>query len=179
MCLRHSSSPLDSVAWFRTDTTVVAECCCPPLEAIARKRCPSCDTASVRVEVATVKALLLPSALSRLPFAGKFHFCASLACPVVYFTDADAPFFTTDVRVPVWQKAVAGARTICYCFGENETDMKREIEESGRTQALERVRVHIAGRRCACEVRNPRGACCLGDLAAAVKSLSPIQQEPV
>jgi hypothetical protein len=43
------------------------------------------------------------------------------------------------------------------------------LEETGRTMAIERVREHIAATRCACDIRNPRGACCLGDLIAAVK----------
>jgi hypothetical protein len=47
--------------------------------------------------------------------------------------------------------------------------MRREMERDGSTQAVGRVREHIAARRCACEVRNPRGACCLGDVTAAVK----------
>ena len=35
--------------------------------------------------------------------------------------------------------------------------------------AVERVRAHIDAARFACELRNPRGACCLGDAIAAVK----------
>ena len=137
--------------------------------------CPSCATRSTPVEVGTLKALLTPPALARLQL-GAFHFCASLACDTVYFSEGGQIFRTGDVRVAVWQKQSPGARTFCYCFGENETDMQREIEAQGRTLAVERVRHHIADRRCACEVRNPRGACCLGDLTAAVKRLSGAQQ---
>ena len=36
---------------------------------------------------------------------------------------------------------------------------------------LVRIREHIAAQRCACDIRNPRGACCLGDVMAAVKRL--------
>jgi hypothetical protein len=89
----------------------------------------------------------------------------------VYFSGDGQIFATSDVRVTVWEKQPPGERTVCYCFGENEADMRREIERDGRTAAVERVRAHIAARRCACEVRNPRGACCLGDVMAAVKRL--------
>jgi hypothetical protein len=34
------------------------------------------------------------------------------------------------------------------------------------------VRRHIEDRRCACDVRNPRGACCLGDLTLVIKQLT-------
>jgi len=122
------------------------------------------------VEVATVKALLTSTALAQF-IAGHFHFCAGPACGVVYFSDAGQVFRTDDVRVSVWEKQPPGERTVCYCFGENEAGMRREIEHDGRALAVERVRAHIAAKRCACEVRNPRGACCLGDVMAAVKRL--------
>ncbi len=44
--------------------------------------------------------------------------------------------------------------------------------QCGQSQAVERVKADIEANRCACDVRNPRGACCLGDLAAAVKRVS-------
>jgi hypothetical protein len=46
--------------------------------------------------------------------------------------------------------------------------MAREFAETGRCDAPQRVRDHIAAGRCACEVRNPRGGCCLGDVVKAV-----------
>ena len=62
---------------------------------------------------------------------------------------------------------------ICYCFGETEAVMRTEMLRDGTTNAVHRVREHIEARRCACEVRNPRGVCCLGDLTQAVKRMAP------
>jgi hypothetical protein len=90
---------------------------------------------------------------------------------VVYFDDDGHVLTTTDLRVPVWQKQRAGGRMICYCFGENEASMAQEFMETGRCDAPARVREHIAAGRCACEVRNPRGACCLGDVIKAVAQI--------
>lgn len=132
--------------------------------------CPSCRQSATRVETSTVKALLSPEALARINLAG-FYFCSSKMCDTVYFSDAGQVFRTVDLTVQVWQKQPAGDRTFCYCFGENESAMRAELELSGRIAAIERVRRHIAERRCACDIRNPRGACCLGDLSAAVRKL--------
>jgi len=99
---------------------------------------------------------------------GLYRFCADPTCAVVYFDDEGHVFNTTDLRVPVWQKQPAGARMICYCFDENETSMAQEFAQTGRCDASLRVRDHIAAGRCACEVQNPRGACCLGDVMKAV-----------
>jgi hypothetical protein len=115
-----------------------------------------------------VKALLTEQALGRLG-SDDYCFCPDETCDVVYF-DADGQRFTTgDVRVPVWQKLPFGSRLICYCFGESEASIRSEFESTQASDVVARVRAHIAADRCACDVRNPRGACCLGDLIAAVQ----------
>lgn len=122
------------------------------------------------VGVITVKALLAEHALRRF-LPGEYRFCPDPACDVVYFSADGQRFTTADVRVPVWQKLPFGDRTICYCFGISEASMRSELASGEAAGAIERVREHIAAERCACEVRNPRGACCLGDVIAAVKRI--------
>jgi hypothetical protein len=130
--------------------------------------CSACRTKGSPVEELTVKALLSDTALRRFEL-GPHRFCPDASCDVVYFDTAGRTFTTKDLRVPVWQKQQPGARTICYCFGENETEISAEVKQTGRSRAAERVRAHIDAGRCACEVRNPKGACCLGDITQAVK----------
>jgi len=116
-----------------------------------------------------VKALLTESALRRF-VPGAYRFCSDPTCSVVYF--GAEVFKTDDLRVRVWQKEPAGARMICYCFDENEADIRSEVEQTGTSKAAQRVRDHIAAGRCACEVRNPKGSCCLGDVVQAVKQIT-------
>jgi hypothetical protein len=134
-------------------------------------RCPQNGSAGKAVARQTVKALLTEQALGRLT-PGEYRFCPDADCDVVYFSADGARFATGDVRVRVWQKLPFGARQVCYCFGESEALIRAELEASGHSSAPERVRLHIAAGRCACEVRNPRGACCLGDVMAAVERVS-------
>ena len=96
----------------------------------------------------------------------------------VYFSGDGEIFRTGDVRVAVWQKEPPGRRMLCYCFGENEAAMQHEIQTTGRTLAVNRVRHHISERRCACDVRNPRGSCCLGDLMRATRQFESQEPEP-
>ena len=117
-----------------------------------------------------MKGLLSELALRRLRLT-HYRFCRYMACDVVYFGEAGDRFGTEDVRVPVWHKQAAGARLLCYCFGETEADIRREVLRSGSTGVVNRIRDHIAAERCACDIRNPRGACCLGDVTAAVKRI--------
>lgn len=155
----------------------MSECCCPaPVAAEGRPACSGCSTTGALVDLPTVKALLIESALARLNSA-VFYFCADPSCATVYFSADGQRFVTTELRVSVWHKEQAGARTICYCFGENERDIRSEIEREGSSRAVDRVREHIAAHRCACDVRNPRGACCLGDVIAAVKRAQLVLQD--
>lgn len=143
------------------------ECCCPPRpdDPTERRMCPHSGTPGSPVDLNTVKVLLTERALQRISGA-PYRFCPDRSCEVVYFDRSGQVFAVQDLRVPVWQKQPFGARMICYCFGENEADM---LQESAPSQAAERVRAHIAAGRCACELRNPKGSCCLGDVIAAVK----------
>jgi hypothetical protein len=133
--------------------------------------CGECGTAGRPVESVTVKAMLTAAALTRYE-RHAYRFCPDAACSVVYFGQDGTVFTTSDVLERVWQKEPPGRRTLCYCFGENESDIAAEIQLRGRSDAAQRVRMHIAARRCACEIRNPRGVCCLGDVVAAVERLS-------
>lgn len=142
---------------------------CHPESSPAPKviRCPVSGTAGKGVERQTVKALLTEDALRRLT-PDDFRFCPDAGCDVVYFDSGSTRFGTADVRVGVWQKLPFGTRQICYCFGESEASIWAEMEATGQSSAVERIREHIAAGRCACDIRNPRGACCLGDVTAAV-----------
>ena len=96
------------------------------------------DTKGSPVDELTVKALLKEFALRRC-VPGEHRFCANSVCDVVYFDAAGQTFTTADLRVPVWQKQPVGARTVCYCFGENETDIEAEIQRIGTSRAVEVV----------------------------------------
>jgi hypothetical protein len=148
----------------------MSSCCCPEPhpKSDAAVRCPASGSAGKAVDRVTVKALLTEAALQRMP-QGDLRFCPDADCDVVYFDADGVRFSTTDVRVAVWQKQPFGARQVCYCFGESEASIRTEIELNGASAAVARIREHIAADRCACEVRNPRGACCLGDVIAATE----------
>jgi len=148
--------------------SVMAEDCCAAAPS-RRRSCPDCGERAQSVDTLTVKALLTPEALARFEVA-QMRFCTTPSCHVVYFDDEQV-FGTADLGVAVWQKSAPGARVVCYCFGENESEMRAEIARTGTSDAVARVRAGIAARRCACEVRNPRGTCCLGDVTQATQAL--------
>ena len=147
----------------------MSDCCCatkPPPSVVIR--CPESGAQGTAVSETTVKALLTEAALRRF-VAAEYRFCPDPDCDVVYFAAEGMVFRVADVRVPVAQKLPFGARPVCYCFGETEGGIRAEIETTDRSLAADRIRAHIAAGRCACELRNPRGVCCLGDVTEAVQ----------
>lgn len=99
-----------------------------------------------------------------------YLFCPTATCEVVYFA-AESSFRRQDVGVPVFQKEPAGERTVCYCFALTESDLRREIDQSATATAVERITALVKADRCACEMKNPQGTCCLGNVTTLVKSL--------
>ena len=145
-------------------------CCCSPAVESVRRPCPICGEPGTAVQPQTVKALLTEIALRHIQNT-HYRFCPNPSCEAVYFGDAGDCYNTSDVRVAVWQKETAGARLLCYCFGETESAIRAELVGQGNSAVVDRIREHITAQRCACDVRNPRGACCLGDVIAAVKRM--------
>lgn len=148
----------------------MADCCAAEAgRANGPLRCPRCDQSGKKVDPITVKAVLRPKALATLSAVGH-RFCPTASCPIVYFAVGEA-FSTDDVSVPVFQKEGVGQRTVCYCFQITEVDLRREIEATGQSTASQRVTAHVKAGRCACEIKNPQGTCCLGNIGAVVTPL--------
>ena len=76
-----------------------------------------------------------------------------------------------DVRVRVGLKERAEPVVLCCCFGFTEGMVREEIRKTGRCMIPQRIAVEIKAGHCACEVRNPQGSCCLGNVRSAVKRL--------
>jgi hypothetical protein len=100
----------------------------------------------------------------------QYRYCASPDCEVVYFSSEHC-FTTGDLRIRVGLKEKEGPIPLCYCFGFQEQDLRDEIGAEGRTNIPQRISAFIKAGMCACEERNPSGACCLGEVTMAVDRL--------
>ena len=58
---------------------------------------------------------------------------------------------------------------MCYCFGYTEKSIWEEIRRTGRSTAPQTIAAHVKAGRCGCEVNNPGGSCCLGEVNRVVK----------
>jgi len=132
--------------------------------------CPVNGARSKQVNTLTVKSLLRQLPLG-MPDT-QYYFCEAHDCDVVYFAlDSQAPVFRcADLLVRVGAKATADPIPICYCFGFSKKDIEDEIRSTGKSTVAERITEEVEADRCACEVKNPSGKCCLGDVTRAARN---------
>ena len=69
-----------------------------------------------------------------------------------------------DLRIRVELRATTDPIPLCYCFGFDENHIREEIAQTGTTTVPERISRLIREGLCSCDVRNPSGKCCLGDV---------------
>lgn len=134
-------------------------------------QCVICGSAGRPVERQTVLHHVRSDKLDRVNDQESYRFCPDPTCAIVYYGDAGARFTVDDLRELVTAKTDGDARPICYCFGFTEGDARTEIELSGHTTVPARISKLIKAGMCACEVRNPAGVCCLGEVNKTVKRL--------
>jgi hypothetical protein len=144
----------------------MSDCCsvkdstvAPPVAA-----CPANGARSKQVDMLTVKSLVRQLPLE-MP-STQYYFCEARDCDVVYFAfDSQAPIFRRgDLLVRVGAKEESDPIPVCYCFGFTRRDIENEIAETGRSTVADRITAEVMTGRCACEVQNPSGKCCLGNV---------------
>jgi len=132
--------------------------------------CPECGIVGKSIQRQTIKALLLVS-LRQLQDE-KYIFCRTHACPVVYFSaDGKQTFTIEQVRERVYQKEPEAKDVfVCYCFRHTLGDFD-VISSEERIAILDNINAGINAGQCACDLRNPQGSCCLGNVRNLIKRL--------
>lgn len=148
----------------------MSECCtvgnadAPPV-----MTCPVNGARSKRVDLLTVRSLV-----RKLPLGTRltaYYFCEASGCDVVYFPmNSDGPIFRrSDLLVRVGSKETADPIPVCYCFGFTRQDIWDEIRQTGHSTIAERIKVEVKAGNCACELKNPSGKCCLGNVTKTAR----------
>ena len=148
--------------------TCTDNCCTPQPK--GKAACPKCGQKAKGVLPKTLDALLTPEVKKRLDCLDGFYYCKTPSCEVVYFK-SDTFLTQKDVSVVVGLKEGAAPATVCYCFGWSKEKIKEQLENNGETNALEDIKAKMEDPGCSCEVLNPSGGCCLGDVTKAIKEI--------
>lgn len=141
------------------------------LEIDVRTKCGACASVSRFVKKQTMLLMLKPELIEQIG-DGQYYFCASPDCEIVYFPETEGIcFYKNALRVRVGVKEQQDPKTLCYCFGFDESDFRDEIKSTGQTTISARIVKMVRAGMCACDTRNPSGACCLGEITKTVKRL--------
>ncbi len=150
------------------------DCCCIGVQAskeTAQNVCGHCGEIGRAVTRQTVVHHVRSEKLFGV-CEDEYNFCASPTCPIVYYAAGSGQTFTVkDMRELVTSKTSGDARPLCYCFGFTEGFARQEIARTGETSVARQVSQFIKEKLCVCEIRNPAGACCLGEINKTVKRL--------
>jgi hypothetical protein len=132
--------------------------------------CPGCGKTGKPVEGKTVKALLWVSL--RQVQDVKYLFCRTQSCRVVYFSaDGEQRLTVEQVRERVYQKEPEAEDVlVCYCFRHTLGEIRSASPED-RTMVLDDINTGLNTGQCACDLRNPQGSCCLGNVRSTIKRL--------
>jgi hypothetical protein len=131
--------------------------------------CPTNGVVGKPVKLSTVKNLLDFDSLARIKPDEQFFFCSDDACQTVYYSSHQT-YDTSNLRIRVYQKDSAPEVPVCYCFGWTREKLELQVT-SGSVSAPGEIRSHIKANRCACDLRNPQGSCCLGNVESYIRGL--------
>ncbi len=149
----------------------MASCCGATSEDKAPEHCPRCGEKGrsvARETVASMASLSVPASSLSL---SDFSICPSEKCEAVYFATGEAVLEQKDVRVPVNWKDSGADVPLCYCFSHTRRSIADEAAATGRSSAFESITEAVKAGECACDVKNPSGTCCLGDIRRYEKKL--------
>jgi len=145
----------------------MSEACCSVTPSEARgSSCPASGFEGRPVAWTTVAALVK----GRVPPKQEFRLCRDSECDVVYYGSTGTLLSASELGVQPGFKHGSGG-LVCYCFLHTEADIERQLRETGKTDVFESIKSEVEAGNCACEVRNPSGKCCLGEVQAAIRGL--------
>jgi hypothetical protein len=141
------------------------DCCSPATTGLA---CPVSSTPTMPVGMVTVRQHAILTELPETAFA----FCESARCRVVYVGADGTLIEKAQLRTRVGVKETAEPIPVCYCFDFTAAQIAEDLRERGRSTIRDYIQEQVRARGCRCEITNPSGRCCLGDIGRVLSALA-------
>lgn len=126
--------------------------------------CPDSGTNSRKIQRRTIEHMLKPELVVNISDS-QYYYCANPDCPVVYFSqDGSSRFTTEEIQIAVFAKDSGRDVKVCYCYDWTRGRIEDEIRETGNSTVSREVAEKVRASLCECDIKNPKGTCCLGDL---------------
>ncbi len=142
--------------------------------------CQTCGQEAKKVDDLTVKALLKEGLLYDFKPDIQYFYCKTAGCDTVYFTDLpDSVFTQKDIKTESASKSENKEAYVCFCFGHTAKEIENEVRSKGESDLYDQISEQTKLKNCACELKNPSGKCCLGEVKRVVKDTLTSQKRPV
>ena len=137
-------------------------------DVLLTSKCPACGSEGKRVPARTVKSML--SVSLRNVLGDDYRFCTTDTCDVAYFSANGQSLFTkSQVREKIYQKETNIEDVfVCYCFRHTRGEINKASIEA-QAEILAEINAGVQAGQCACDIRNPQGSCCLGNVHKLIK----------
>lgn len=133
------------------------------------KQCPGCNRNGKKVKEITLNNLLKND---KEPGSESYQVCTTQNCNIVYFSESDSQRFNKDdLKVRFGLKEAESPRTLCYCFNHSVEEIESEIIATGDSKAISKIKTSMKENGCDCEITNPLGGCCMGEISKVIKDL--------
>ena len=131
--------------------------------------CPTNGNVGKLIDNLTLKAMLARPLTEVRPV--EYRFCRDADCRTVYYSvDGLQTFVESDLRERVHQKHPDEVDIlVCYCFQHTVGEILKDADATGGERVVAEINQGIKNGQCACDIRNPQGSCCLGNISTVVK----------
>jgi len=134
------------------------------------EKCPTCQQIGKSVEVKTPLHLLKANEKEKLDLLKDYFFCRTPDCPVVYFNQDNQIFKKDSLVTEVFQKESHNQDVYaCYCFRHTRKNISEDVIKNDKSLITAEITKKVANKECSCEISNPQGSCCLGNVGLVVK----------
>jgi len=107
-----------------------------------------------------------------------YYFCDAPDCDTVYVSALGDHLVTKDqLTVRVGIKETENPIPLCYCFGFDRKAVWNDIRSKAATNIPRIITERVKAGECRCDVTNPSGTCCLGNVYRAVKQAQAMRQQ--
>jgi hypothetical protein len=132
--------------------------------------CKECGNKGKSVKQITLKSLVKEPKYEVIKSFDGFYFCETPNCQVVYFNNEEQVYLhKEDIKVRVGIKETENPIPVCYCFRWTSERIFNQIKQFGYSTAVQEISAKVKAGECVCEIKNPSGRCCLGEVNKTVK----------
>jgi len=154
------------------ETKKTSDCCSSKF--FTQNTCPICNNKAKDVSPITLSHIIRKDYQKQISSLKGFYYCKTIDCEVVYFKGNELinqDKLIKEVGLKIW----ASVSTICYCFNWTKEKMEEEFSTFGETNAIKDISSKMTTDKCACEVNNPSGTCCLKDVKQTIKDIATLE----